>query len=179
MGRLPQNIAPFTAEGAPRWRPSQEERAFVNQKRAQRASWPAIARMLGRSEPDVRRALDVAYPMDAPPPLTAVERAPSPVKDKAQPTYIARSRSTTTIRFRALLALSKNESLTSEQLRERLWPSGRKSIVVTLSGMIADGEIVMQPRSVYRITAKGRSAVSQPEGLKVTALQRVGRGGRG
>jgi len=47
------------------------ERKFVAQKRAVRASWSAIAAMLGRPEPDVRLAFDPEYR-----PVNAVYRRP-------------------------------------------------------------------------------------------------------
>lgn len=37
------------------------EATFVRAKRGQNASWASIAQMLGRSEPDVRRAFDAEW----------------------------------------------------------------------------------------------------------------------
>jgi DNA-binding MarR family transcriptional regulator len=51
--------APSVAARPP-WTP--EDRALVERMRARRASWDAIAGMLGRATPDVRRRFDPTYP---------------------------------------------------------------------------------------------------------------------
>lgn len=162
------------APSAPtRWVPTREENALVAEKRAIRASWPAIAKMLGRPEPDVRRAYDGAC-------YTVAPIIPAPVLElPTLPTHRKNStgkpRSTDTIAGRVLSLLSDGAELRTGHIIEHI-KGNSDSIAAILCDLREHGLLTSRKRGSYRITDTGREVLAKVPGRQALASIEVSRG---
>jgi hypothetical protein len=159
------------------WCPTSEEGALVRDKRRLFASWQAIASMLNRPVLDVRRWYDPTFHVE--PKVIAVD-----VASDSKPQNRGRVPTQASYRYGILACLTDGETKTYQEI---ISSTGRfpNRVLKLLSMMQLQGFIERPKRGSYTIAPAGLAekadvdARVQSEGLKVTALQRSGRGGRG
>lgn len=137
--------ATWAPSGRRRWIPSPSDDAVVAKGLSLRANWSAIARMLGRPEPDVRRRYDPRYVPVAQPVQMAqpVGKPDKRAKPRSQIlTYLVSHPRANTVQVVAALDWSHD------------W------IKTTLCQLREDGLIESPKRGSYLITEAGKAALA-------------------
>jgi hypothetical protein len=136
---------------APRPEWTRYDDAVVAQARGRRASWDAVAAMLGRSTPDVRRRYDPSWPADE----AADEAAEVP---EPQPARTVRDKALR-LRLLALLQASPSRAAALARAIDRSDHETRSALLkMEQRGLVEVGQGFM-----WRITPAGRAMV---EGLE-------------